>query len=115
MARPFVLLAVRRLDGERAASGDGRHLAEADLDARHDGIVGEARGHVGAVEHFFEVVEFAQVHELAAWRELVETKKALRPARAASVAAVRPAGPAPMTITSLEGGAMYPLPKSPSP
>ena len=53
----------------------------------------------GPFEDLVEVVQFAEIDQHAAGRELVEAE-AFRPARAASVAAVRPAGPAPMTMTS---------------
>ena len=49
-------------------------LAEADLDAGDDGVVGQERGHLGAAEDLVEVVQFAEIDQHAAGRELVEAQ-----------------------------------------
>ena len=67
--------AVGRLDLEGAAAGNRGDFAEADLDARDDGVVGEAGGHRRAIEDLFEIVQLAEIHDFAARRELVEAER----------------------------------------
>ena len=69
-----VALAIGRLDLEGALAGNRRDFAEADLDTRDHRIVGQARRHLRAVEDLVEILEFAEVHDLTARRELVEAK-----------------------------------------
>ena len=68
-------LAVGRLDLEGAGPGNRGDLAEADLHARHGGVVGKARGHRRAVEHFLEIVKGAEVDDFATGGELVEAER----------------------------------------
>ena len=69
-----VAFAVGGLDRPRTIAGELGHFAEADFHAGDDGVVGHERGHLRAAEDLVEIVQFAEIDQHAAWRELVEAQ-----------------------------------------
>ena len=70
-----MLLALCGLDRPWAAARQACGLAEADLDAGDSGVVGHAGSHVGAVPDLLEVVQFAEIDQRSARRQLVEAER----------------------------------------
>jgi hypothetical protein len=97
--RARVLLAVGRLDANGPVPATSGDFTEAELDSGDRGVVGQARGEVGPFDVSSKSCSSPRLISAPPGASL-SRQKTLRPARAASVAVVRPAGPAPMTMTS---------------
>ena len=66
--------ALRGLDRPRSVAGQFGDFAKADFNTGNHGVVRHQRGHLRAGEYLVEMMQSAQIDQLATWRELVEAQ-----------------------------------------